>query len=96
MQNQGQPTLGLRLRAARSVLSETGSLHAAPPRALHRLSATLVLSQYLLYHLGTMIKCMLGNTDETNDSRVAYTALQHSACTRRTAWSYLRHEIAAT
>jgi hypothetical protein len=54
---------------------------------LHRLSATLVLSQYLLYHLGTMIKCMLGNTDETNDYRVAYTALQHSACTRRTAWS---------
>jgi hypothetical protein len=54
---------------------------------LHRLSATLVLSQDLLYHLGTMIKCMLGNTDETNDYRVAYTALQHSACTRRTAWS---------
>ncbi|KOO24057.1 hypothetical protein Ctob_009670 [Chrysochromulina tobinii] len=54
-------------------------------RPLARPSATR--SHYLLYHLGTMIKCMLGNTDETNDYRVAYTALQHSACTRRTAWS---------
>jgi len=32
MQSQGQPKLGPRLRAARSVFSETGSLHATPLR----------------------------------------------------------------
>ena len=40
-----------------------------------------------MYHLSTMIMCMLGNTDQTieedaklvDDSRVACTALQHSA-----------------
>jgi hypothetical protein len=32
MQSQGQPKLGPRLRAARSIFSETGSLHATPLR----------------------------------------------------------------
>jgi hypothetical protein len=32
MQSQGQPKLGPRLRAARSVFSETGSPHATPLR----------------------------------------------------------------
>ena len=47
----------------------------------------VALSQNLMYHLSTMIMCMLGNTDQTIEedaklvdaSRVACTALQHSA-----------------